>query len=101
MFELGEDKPKEECGVFGIHAHTQEVAPPDSTIDQLSVSESRRRMGGELAREYPLDVDLVIAVPDSGTASALGYATTMGIPFGDGIIKNRYIHQASSDQLKK
>jgi len=76
------------CAFEYIH-----IARPDSTIDQLSVSESRRRMGVELAREYPLDVDLVIAVPDSGTASALGYATTLGIPFGDGIIKNRYIHR--------
>lgn len=66
-------------------------ARPDSTIDQLNVSESRRRMGIELARECPIDADLVMAVPDSGTASALGYATTLGIPFGEGLIKNRYV----------
>ena len=66
-------------------------ARSDSTIDQLNVSESRRRMGIELARECPIDADLVIAVPDSGTASALGYATALGIPFGEGLIKNRYV----------
>jgi len=67
---------------------------PDSTIDQLSVSESRRQMGIELAREYPVEADLVIAVPDSGTASALGYATALGLPFGEGVIKNRYVHRS-------
>lgn len=66
-------------------------ARPDSTIDQLNVSASRRQMGIELAREYPIEADLVIAVPDSGTASALGYATALGIPFGEGLIKNRYV----------
>ncbi|GAB6154018.1 amidophosphoribosyltransferase [Desulfosporosinus burensis] len=66
-------------------------ARPDSTMDQLNVSESRRQMGIELARECPIDADLVIAVPDSGTASALGYATALGIPFGEGLIKNRYV----------
>jgi len=66
-------------------------ARPDSTIDQLNVSESRRQMGIELARECPIDADIVIAVPDSGTASALGYATALGIPFGEGLIKNRYV----------
>jgi len=66
-------------------------ARPDSTIDQLNVSESRRQMGIELARECPIDADIVIAVPDSGTASALGYATALGLPFGEGLIKNRYV----------
>ncbi|KLU65394.1 MULTISPECIES: amidophosphoribosyltransferase [Desulfosporosinus] len=66
-------------------------ARPDSTIDQINVSESRLKMGIELAHECPIDADLVIAVPDSGTASALGYATTLGLPFGEGLIKNRYV----------
>ncbi|KUO72910.1 MAG: amidophosphoribosyltransferase [Desulfosporosinus sp. BRH_c37] len=66
-------------------------ARPDSTIDKLNVSASRRQMGIELARECPIVADLVIAVPDSGTASALGYATALGIPFGEGLIKNRYV----------
>jgi len=66
-------------------------ARPDSTLDQLNVAESRRQMGIELARECPIEADIVIAVPDSGTASALGYATALGIPFGEGLIKNRYV----------
>jgi len=66
-------------------------ARPDSCIDQLNVSASRRQMGIELARECPIEADVVIAVPDSGTASALGYATALGIPFGEGLIKNRYV----------
>lgn len=66
-------------------------ARPDSSIDQLNVSASRRQMGIELARECPIEADVVIAVPDSGTASALGYATALGIPFGEGLIKNRYV----------
>ena len=66
-------------------------ARPDSTMDQLNVSDSRRKMGIELARECPIEADIVIAVPDSGTASALGYATALGLPFGEGLIKNRYV----------
>ncbi|GAB6154032.1 amidophosphoribosyltransferase [Desulfosporosinus burensis] len=77
------------CAFEYIH-----FARPDSTIDQLSVSESRRQMGIELAREYPVEADLVIAVPDSGTASALGYATALGLSFGEGVIKNRYVHRS-------
>jgi len=48
-------------------------------------------MGIELARECPIEADIVIAVPDSGTASALGYATALGLPFGEGLTKNRYV----------
>lgn len=82
-------KERTSCAFEYIH-----IARPDSTIDQLSVSESRRRMGIELAREYPVEADLVIAVPDSGTASALGYASALGLPFGEGVIKNRYVHRS-------
>lgn len=66
-------------------------ARPDSTIDKINVSEARRKMGVELARECPLDADIVIPVPDSGRAAALGYSHTLGIPFEEGLIKNRYI----------
>ena len=66
-------------------------ARSDSTIDQLNVSESRWRMGVELANEFPIEADLVIGVPDSGTASAIGYAATLGLPFAEGLIKNRYV----------
>lgn len=65
-------------------------ARPDSVIDGISVNHARRNMGRQLAKEAPLDVDLVIPVPDSGTAAAIGYAETAGIPFSQGLLKNRY-----------
>lgn len=66
-------------------------ARPDSTIDELNVTESRRRMGIELAREYPVEADIVIPVPDSGMTAALGYSEASGIPFAQGLLKNRYV----------
>lgn len=65
-------------------------ARSDSTIDGQSVYESRLAMGRELARETQYDADLVMAIPDSGTTAALGYARASGIPFAEGLIKNRY-----------
>lgn len=66
------------------------IARPDSNIDGINVNKARRLMGRELAKEAPLDVDVVISVPDSGTAAAIGYAEESGIPFTQGILKNRY-----------
>ncbi|RKL63958.1 amidophosphoribosyltransferase [Thermoanaerobacteraceae bacterium SP2] len=66
-------------------------ARPDSTIDGINIHMSRWEAGRQLALEHPADADLVIGVPDSGTVSAMGYAETSGIPFGIGLIKNRYI----------
>ncbi len=66
-------------------------ARPDSVIDGYNVNRVRREMGRQLAREYPADVDLVISVPDSGTAAARGYAEESGIHFEEGLMKNRYI----------
>lgn len=65
-------------------------ARSDSNIDGQSVYESRLAMGRELARETQYDADLVMAIPDSGTTAALGYARESGIPFAEGLIKNRY-----------
>lgn len=65
-------------------------ARSDSNIDGQSVYESRLAMGRELARETQYDADLVMAIPDSGTTAALGYARASGIPFAEGLIKNRY-----------
>ena len=65
-------------------------ARPDSNIDGINVNKARRLMGRELAKEAPLDVDIVISVPDSGTTAAIGYAEEIGIPFTQGILKNRY-----------
>lgn len=67
------------------------LARPDSIMDGFQVSQVRREMGRQLAREYPIDVDIVISVPDSGTAAAKGYAEEAGIPFEEGLMKNRYI----------
>ncbi len=66
-------------------------ARPDSQAEGKSVYESRRRIGEELAREAPVDADIVVPVPDSGTPAAIGYAFTAGIPFELGIIRNHYV----------
>ncbi len=66
-------------------------ARPDSTMDSFNVNKVRREMGRQLAREYPVEADIVIPVPDSGTAAARGYAEESGIPFEEGLMKNRYI----------
>jgi amidophosphoribosyltransferase len=66
-------------------------ARPDSTIDRINVYKARREVGKQLARECNIDADLVISVPDSGTAAALGYAEESGLPFEEGLMKNRYI----------
>ncbi|SFF96576.1 amidophosphoribosyltransferase [Desulfotomaculum arcticum] len=66
-------------------------ARPDSIIDGYNVNKVRREMGRVLANEYPVEADVVIPVPDSGTAAARGYAEASGIPFEEGLMKNRYI----------
>jgi amidophosphoribosyltransferase len=63
----------------------------DSRHDGRSVHEARREMGRLLAREAPADADLVIPIPDTGHSAAEGYAEVSGIPFGEGLMKNRYI----------
>ncbi|MCB6176825.1 amidophosphoribosyltransferase [Rhodobacter sp. Har01] len=64
---------------------------PDSIIGGRSVYETRRQIGVELAREAPVEADLVCPVPDSGTPAAIGYAFESGIPYGMGIIRNQYM----------
>ena len=66
-------------------------ARPDSVIDGISVQEARYKMGEVLAQESPVDADIVIGVPDSGLGAAMGYARASGVPYGMGIIKNKYI----------
>lgn len=66
-------------------------ARPDSTIDGQSVNEARINAGKLLAQQHPVDADLVIGVPDSGLCSAIGYSQESGIPYGLGLVKNRYI----------
>lgn len=66
-------------------------ARPDSVIDGFSVHEARKKAGMFLAKEHPVEADVVIGVPDSGLDAALGYAIESGIPYGIGFIKNKYI----------
>jgi amidophosphoribosyltransferase len=67
------------------------LARPDSVINKHTVYKVRKKMGNILAREHPVEADMVIPVPDSGVPAAIGYAQESGIPFGEGLIKNRYI----------
>lgn len=66
-------------------------ARPDSVIDGVSVHESRVKAGKILAKEHPVEADVVIGVPDSGLDAALGYSQESGIPYGIGFVKNKYI----------
>ncbi|MCR5747458.1 MAG: amidophosphoribosyltransferase [Lachnospiraceae bacterium] len=81
-------------------------ARPDSVIDGLSVHRSRLLLGNILADTSPVKADVVIGVPDSGLDAALGYSHTAGIPYGIGLIKNKYIGRtfispAQEDRIDK
>ena len=67
------------------------LARPDTAIAGRSVHETRVEVGRRLAREAPVDADLVIPVPESGTPAAIGYAQESGIPYGTGLVKNSYV----------
>lgn len=84
---------KTHCGKRGTLCVFEFVyfARPDSVIEGKSVQEARQRAGAILAREHPVRADIVIGAPDSGLEAALGYARESGIPYGIGLIKNRYI----------
>ncbi|MDO5704805.1 MAG: amidophosphoribosyltransferase [Paracoccus sp. (in: a-proteobacteria)] len=87
---------------FCIFEHVY-FSRPDSIIGGRSVYETRRQIGVELAREAPVEADLVCAVPDSGTPAAIGYAQESGIPFGMGIIRNQYMGRTfiePTDQIR-
>ena len=66
-------------------------ARPDSVIEGISVHDARMKAGAILAKAHPVDADIVIGVPDSGLDAALGYSRESGIPYGIGLIKNKYI----------
>jgi amidophosphoribosyltransferase len=79
-------------------------ARPDSTLHDASLHAIRVRQGRELARESPVPADVVIPVPDSAVPAAIGYAQESGIPYSEGLIKNRYIGRTfiqPDDQLRK
>jgi amidophosphoribosyltransferase len=81
-----ENLPKAHC----IFEHVY-FARPDSNIFNDSVGLVRERLGHQLAREHPVEADIVIPVPDSGSFAALGYSRESGIPFSNGFIRNHYI----------
>lgn len=64
---------------------------PDSVVFGASVYGSRKRLGAQLAREFPVEADVVIAVPDSGVAAALGFAQELGIPYETGLLRSHYV----------
>lgn len=66
-------------------------ARPDSTIEGRNVYDARKNIGVELARESPVEADIVVPVPDSGTPAAIGFSQAAGIPFELGIIRNHYV----------
>ncbi len=72
-------------------------ARPDTRLHGIEVHGARRRMGELLARQAPVDADMVMAVPESGVPAAEGYAKESGIPYGQGLVKNRYIGRTFID----
>ena len=81
-----EAKPKSVCTFEHVY-----FSRPDSIIFGRSVNESRHKMGKQLAVEHPVDADIVVPVPDSGVAAAIGFAKESGINFRQGIIRNHYV----------
>ena len=76
-------------------------ARPDSVVDGSSVHVARLRAGAFLALQHPVQADVVIGVPDSGIDAAIGYARQSGIPYGIGLLKNKYIGRAFLDTGQK
>jgi amidophosphoribosyltransferase len=79
-------KPPRRCVFEWVY-----FARPDSTIDGTSVYRARERMGRRLAIEHPVPADVVIPVPDSGVAAAIGYARESGIPYDQGLMRSHYM----------
>ncbi|MDY5584426.1 MAG: amidophosphoribosyltransferase [Arcanobacterium sp.] len=67
------------------------LARPDTSIRGTNINSARNRMGRALARQHPVEADIVIATPDSGTPAAIGYAQESGIPYAQGLVKNAYV----------
>ena len=80
------EKPKSVCAFEHVY-----FSRPDSTIFGKSVNQSRHRMGKQLAIEHPAEADLIVPVPDSGVAAAIGYARQSGINYRQAIIRNHYV----------
>jgi len=84
--KLPEPKPARACIFEYVY-----FARPDSRLGGRSVYEVRKSLGETLAREHPIDADVVVPVPDSGVPSAIGYAKALGIPFEMGLIRSHYV----------
>jgi len=85
-FDFGEKTSKRSCIFEYVY-----FARPDSVIDGIPVQTARLKMGEQLAKESPVEADVVIGVPDSGLGAALGYSLASGVPYSMGIVKNKYI----------
>jgi amidophosphoribosyltransferase len=86
QFSTSPPPPRAGCSFEYIY-----FARPDSLIDGQLVYATRERMGEELAREHPVGADFVMPVPDSATPAAIGFARQAGLPYREGLVKNRYI----------
>jgi amidophosphoribosyltransferase len=77
---------------------------PDAIWDDLSVHQVRQRLGEELARQHPVEADVVVPVPDSSMPAAIGYASVSGVPYNEAFVKNRYIGRTfiePTDELRR
>lgn len=83
-FDLRE--PRKICGMEYVY-----LSRPDSDLNYVNVHASRKKMGIELAKESPVEADVVTGVPDSSISAAIGYAEQSGLPYEMGVIKNRYV----------
>jgi len=81
-----EDTPRAHCMFEYVY-----FARPDSILDGRSVYDVRLKIGKSLAQEYSVDADVVMPVPDSAITAAIGYSRESGLPYGEGLIKNRYV----------
>ena len=82
--------PEDDGGAFCIFEFFY-LARPDSRLSGVEMHGARIRMGERLAEEAPVDADLVLPIPDSGTPAAIGFSRALNIPFSEGLIKNRYV----------
>ncbi len=76
---------------------------PDSMVEGTSVYEARKRIGMELAKESPMDADVIVPIPDSGVPAAIGFSQAAGVPFEYGIIRNHYVGRTfiePSDEIR-
>ncbi|MGF1568104.1 MAG: amidophosphoribosyltransferase [Nodosilinea sp.] len=85
-YQWAEPTPRKLCVFEMIY-----FSRPDSIVNGESLYSYRRRLGHQLAKEAPADVDLIMAVPDSGIPAAIGFSQQSGIPYAEGLIKNRYV----------